>query len=53
MEPKTIPEDLMLELQESLEKANRLFARIRDMNEENIESEHHEWQSDYGRSIAC
>ena len=53
MEPKTIPEDLMIKLEESIRTSQKILAEISSINEQNIECEWHEEKRDYQRSIAC
>lgn len=53
MEPKTIPEDLMLEMQDWLDKGQRIFREMNAINERNQDNEYREWSRDYERSIAC
>lgn len=53
MEPKTIPEDLIIKLEESIRTSQRILAEISSINEQNIDNEYREWTRDYERSIAC
>lgn len=52
MEPKTIPEDLMLELEQSIENCQRLFAQINAINERHRDCEYREWKKDYKSQIS-
>lgn len=56
-EPKTIPEDLMLELEEAIEKVNKLFSKVRTLNERNMTAEWREedrqMRQDYERGLGC
>lgn len=52
-EPKSIPEDLILELEESIEKCLRLFGKVKAINERNQDDEYREWNTDYEESIRC
>lgn len=53
MEPKTIPEDLIIKLEESIRTSQKILAEISSINEQNINNEYREWTRDYERSIAC
>lgn len=53
MEPKTIPEDLIIKLEESIRTSQKILAEISSINEQNIDNEYREWSRDYERSIAC
>jgi len=51
-EPKSIPEDLILELEESIEKCLRLFGKVKQINEHHQDNEYRERNRDYEESIA-
>jgi len=51
-EPAAIPEDLVLELEESIEKCLRLFGKVKAINERNLDNEYREWKKDYEESVA-
>lgn len=53
METRSIPEDLMLELEDAIEKVNHLFSKVNALNERHQNNEYREWNRDYERSIAC
>jgi hypothetical protein len=55
-EPRTIPEHLMLELEEAIEKVNKMFAKVNAVNERNMTAEWREEDTaveDYRESIRC
>ncbi len=53
MEPKTIPEDLMIDILDTYYKLGALLSEANKINDQNIDNEYREWKRDYQRSIAC
>jgi|GEM_PF-3497965 len=52
-EPKSIPEDLIMRLEDSIETCLRLFGEVKAINERHQDEEYREWQKDYEESIRC